>query len=208
MMKVFISGIGTDVGKTIVSATLAEAYLADYWKPVQSGNPDTEYYKSLISNTRTSVYPSIYSFKQPVSPHIAAAAENKKIKPEKIILPVTTNHLIVEGAGGLMVPLNENFLMIDLIQQLGLPVILVSRHYLGSINHTLLSIEYLNNQSIPLLGIIFNGNENAAVEEPIITFGKTKMLARINDEPEINREVILKYAQSFRKNDNLNVLFK
>jgi dethiobiotin synthetase len=195
-MKVFITGIGTDVGKSVISAVLIEALGADYWKPIQTGDKDTDFVSSLVSRNFL-LHPSVYTFQKPASPHVAAQLENATIQPEKLVLPQTNNHLIVEGAGGLMVPLNHQFLVIDLIQQLQLPVILVSRHYLGSINHTLLSIEMLQKSNIPLLGVVFNGNENLDTEKAILHFGKTIKLGNIEDEIEMNKQIVKKYAANF-----------
>jgi dethiobiotin synthetase len=206
-VKLFVSGIGTDVGKSVVSAMLIEAFGTDYWKPVQTGDRDTDFVTNLVSRKFT-LHPPAYTFQTPASPHHAAALENTFIDTQKLLFPQTGNHLIVEGAGGLLVPFNPNLLVIDFIQQLQLPVILVSKHYLGSINHTLLSIEALKSRNIPLLGIVFNGNENAVSEKAILDFGNTTMLARINDEAEITKEVVLRYAESFRNNDFIQFLFK
>jgi len=206
-VKVFVSGIGTDVGKSVVSAMLIEAFGADYWKPVQTGGSDTDFVSALVTRPFT-LHPPAYTFQTPASPHYAAALEGESVAKEKLLFPQTGNHLIVEGAGGLLVPLNPDFLIIHLIQELQLPVILVSRHYLGSINHTLLSIEALKNRNIPLLGIVFNGNENAVTEKAILDFGNTTMLARVNDEPEMNKATVLWYAESFRNNQFIQFLFK
>ncbi|MEO6523675.1 MAG: dethiobiotin synthase [Mucilaginibacter sp.] len=167
---IFITGIGTGIGKTIVSAVMVEHFKADYWKPIQSGdldNSDTLMVKSLISNSTSVFHPEAYRLTQPYSPHKSAALDGITIDPAKIILPKTQNQLIIEGAGGLMVPLNDTFLMIDLIKQLDAEVILVSKNYLGSINHTLLSIEALKYRSIPLKMIIFNGEPDVDSESII-----------------------------------------
>lgn len=203
-MKVFIAGIGTEVGKTVVSAILAEAFHADYWKPIQTGLPDTEWFRSLISNQKTQIIPPCYTFRLPASPHIAAAAESETISLKEITLPLTSRPLIVEGAGGLLVPLNEHMLMIDLISLLQLPVILVSRAYLGCINHTLLSIECLKHRNLHLIGIIMNGKADKGVEDAILSFGHTRLLARVGEESHINPTVIRKYADAFKN----NLLFK
>src|ERR1019366_802964 len=161
---IFITGIGTGIGKTIVSAALVEKLKADYWKPVQSGdleNSDTLIVKSLISNPISVFHPEAHRLSQPYSPHKSAAIDGITLMQEKFILPVTNNTLIVEGAGGLMVPLNNQFLMIDLIKQLKADVVLVSQNYLGSINHTLLSVYALKQYQIPVKGIIFNGIKDA-----------------------------------------------
>src|ERR1041385_3043150 len=144
----FVTGIGTGIGKTIVSAALVEKLKADYWKPIQSGDldkSDSLSVKNLISNSITKIHPESYRLTQPFSPHKSAAIDGIIIDPDAIQLPKTNNALIVEGAGGLMVPLNNEFLIIDLIKKLGIEVILVSQNYLGSINHTLLSIYALKN---------------------------------------------------------------
>src|ERR1700712_618792 len=124
---IFITGIGTGIGKTIISAVLVEKLKADYWKPVQSGdleNSDTLIVKNLISNSSTIFHPEAYQLTQPFSPHKSAAIDGITIDPVKIIIPETENTLIIEGAGGLMVPLNNQFLIIDLIKKLNAEVIL------------------------------------------------------------------------------------
>ncbi len=160
---IFITGIGTEVGKTIVSAILVQKLQADYWKPIQSGdldNSDTDKVRSLVSISTTMFHPEAYRLTQPFSPHKSAAIDGIYIDPEKIVLPETNNHLIIEGAGGLMVPLNENFLMIDLIKKLNAEVILVSKNYLGSINHTLMSAAILKSNGIKLSRLIFSGTQD------------------------------------------------
>jgi dethiobiotin synthetase len=197
MKKYFITGIGTGVGKTIVSAILCEALQADYWKPVQCGNldnTDSDTVRNLVSNNKTKIYKESYRLDTPASPHYAAAVENITLDPGKLVLPETDNQIIIEGAGGLMVPLNENFLMIDLIKKLNAEVILVSQNYLGSINHTLLSLETLKNRNIPVAGIVFNGEKNSSSENVIMKVAGIKSLLNISREPEINKNVICKYA--------------
>ena len=146
MNTFFIAGIGTEIGKTITSAILVEYLKADYWKPIQSGDldySDTNKVQNLVSNTQTKFHPESYRLTQPYSPHYSAQLDNVTISLDEINIPETTNNLIIEGAGGLMVPLNEEDLLINLIQKLGVEIILVSKNYLGSINHTLLSVEAL-----------------------------------------------------------------
>lgn len=182
----FITGIGTGIGKTIVSAVLVEKLKADYWKPVQSGDlhdSDTMKVKSLVTNTSSVFYPEAYRLTQPYSPHKSAAIDGITIEREKIVLPKTERVLIIEGAGGLMVPLNDTFLMIDLIKQLDAEVVLVSQNYLGSINHTLLSVDALNQRDMPVKGIIFNGVPNANSEQFILAYSKYPMLGHV---PELN----------------------
>jgi len=170
LKPLFITGIGTGVGKTIVSAVLTEKFKADYWKPVQSGdldNSDTNMVRSLVSNSTSKFHPETYRLTQPFSPHKSADLDGIVIDPSKFKLPLTDNLLIIEGAGGLMVPLNENFLMIDLIRQLDAEVILVSKNYLGSINHTLMSAEILNIRGIAIKQLIFNGGDDKESESII-----------------------------------------
>jgi dethiobiotin synthetase len=191
---IFVTGIGTGIGKTMVSAVLVEKLKADYWKPVQSGdldNSDTLKVKSLVSNSKSIFHPEAYQLTQPYSPHKSAAIDHIAIDPEKIILPQTNNTLIVEGAGGLMVPLNDKFLMIDLIKQLDIEVILVSQNYLGSINHTLLSVNALRQYNIPIKGIIFNGIKDIYSKEYILDYTKLKLLGHVPDYKIIDKKTII-----------------
>lgn len=198
-MKLFITGIGTDVGKTIASAIITEALEADYWKPIQAGdleNSDTHKIQKYISNTKTIFHQNSYALNTPASPHYAAEIDAVTIDIKKIKEPKTKKHLVIEGAGGIFVPLNQNETIIDLIQP-EYKVIVVSRHYLGSINHTLLSIEALQNRKIAIAGIIFNGDENKATEEIILSKTGLKFLGRIENEPYFDKNVIRYYADLF-----------
>lgn len=201
MRKIFITGIGTDVGKTIVSAILAEAWMADYWKPVQAGKlpeTDSETVKKLLTNKISKIWQENYLLKTPVSPHYAAFLEKKNIQETNLIPPSSLNKiLLIEGAGGLMVPLNNEFLIIDLISKLNAETIVVSKNYLGSINHTLLTINTLFHHRIPVLGIIFNGEENTVSEQFILKYTGLKMLGRIEKTQQITREWIAKEATKF-----------
>jgi dethiobiotin synthetase len=198
MKRYFVTGIGTGVGKTVVSAILVDALKADYWKPIQAGgldNTDTDVVKSLVSNTVSIFHSETYKFKTPASPHYAAEMENIKIDPANFKIPETKNNLIIEGAGGLMVPLNDNFLMIDLIKQLNAEVILVSQNYLGSINHTLLSIEALKARNIHVKGIVFNGDENKSSENYILKCSGIHCIIRTRWEEHLNKISILRYSE-------------
>jgi dethiobiotin synthetase len=200
MKRIFVTGIGTDIGKTVVSAVLVEALKADYWKPVQTGSffsRDTVEVKRIISNTKTQFHPESYSLKQPMSPHAAAELEGVEIEMDQINLPDTTNHLVIEGAGGLMVPLNRNYFMIDLIQKFDAEVILVVKNYLGSINHTLLSIDVLKSRGLKIMGIIINEEPHALSENIILQYSGLKLLGRIEKEGMIKKEVIERYAKGF-----------
>jgi dethiobiotin synthetase len=215
-MKLFITGISTDVGKTIASAIIVEALEADYWKPIQAGdldNSDSHKIKTLISCHTESVIPSAvegrgvktiihensYKLNTPASPHLAAELDGITIDLKHIKEPQTTNHLVIEGAGGVFVPLNNNDCVIDLIQK-DYKVIVVSRHYLGSINHTLLTIEALKNRKINIAGIIFSGDENKSTEAIILNKTGLKCIGRIEQEPYFDKNVIKEYANLFREN--------
>ena len=201
-MKLFITGIGTDVGKTIVSAIITEALEADYWKPVQAGEldfSDKDKVQSLISNSKTKIHDNSYALQTPASPHLAAAIDGISININSIKEPKTKNHLVIEGAGGIFVPLNETDTVLDLIQP-DYKVIIVSRHYLGSINHTLLTIEALQNRKISIAGIIFSGDENEATESIILSKTGVTFLGRIDNEPYFDQNVITYYAEKFKEN--------
>jgi dethiobiotin synthetase len=196
----FITGIGTDVGKTIASAILTEAWQADYWKPIQAGNvesSDPMIITNLISNQVSEIHPSSYSFEMPASPHFAAEKEGREISIAQIKIPVTKNTLIIEGAGGVMVPLNQQELVIDLIAQLNVPVILIIKNYLGAINHSLLSIEALKNRKINIAGIIYNGGNRSENISFIESHTGIKTLGIISDLEILNRETIAKEAAKF-----------
>ena len=199
-MKLFITGISTDVGKTIASAIITEALEADYWKPVQAGdldNSDSHKIQNYISNDKSVIHENSYKLNTPASPHLAAEIDGITIDLKNIKEPKTKNHLVVEGAGGVLVPLNTNDFVIDLVQP-DYKIIIVSRHYLGSINHTLLTIEAIKNRGFTIAGIIFNGNENKATESLILNYSKLKFIGRINDEPYFDKNVISEYADLFR----------
>lgn len=192
--SIFITGIGTGIGKTIVSAALVEKLNADYWKPVQSGDlndSDTHKVMNLISNKTTVFHPESYALTQPFSPHKSAAIDGITIEQDKIKMPQTSNNLIIEGAGGLMVPLNDKFLMIDLIKALSTEVILVTRNYLGSINHTLLSVDALKTRGIKIKGIIFNGIKDIYSKEYILDYTGVELLGHIPEYNMIYKKAIL-----------------
>ncbi|MDB5119956.1 MAG: dethiobiotin synthase [Sphingobacteriales bacterium] len=196
---IFITGISTGIGKTITSAVLVEKLKADYWKPIQSGDlndSDTLKVKSLVSNKTSFFYPEAYRLTQPYSPHKSAELDGVRINLDNFVVPKTSNHLIIEGAGGLMVPLNDKDLVVDLIIKFEAEVILVVQHYLGSINHTLLSIELLNARNINLKGIIYNGIRDEHSEKAILNFSKSLTLGRINNFDILNRETIIAAGSS------------
>lgn len=201
-MKLFITGISTDVGKTVAAAIITEALEADYWKPIQAGdldNSDSHTIKKYISNDTTTILENSYQLNTPASPHLAAALDGIAIDLQQITEPETNNHLVIEGAGGIFVPLNDTNSIIDLIQK-DYKVIVVSKHYLGSINHTLLTVEALQNRKIKVAGIIFSGDENKSSEEIILKKTGVKFIGRIDQEPYFDKNVVQYYADIFREN--------
>lgn len=199
--RYFITGIGTEVGKTVVAAIVTESLEADYWKPIQAGdleNSDTHKVKKLVSNATTVFHENSYALNTPMSPHAAAEIDGIQIKSANIKSPETENHLVVEGAGGLLVPINDKETIADLILKDDI-VILVSRHYLGSINHTLMSIETLKRRGINKIGLIFSGKEHPTTESIISKQGKVEVIGRIDEEPYFDKNVVREYAEKFRK---------
>ncbi|MCW5518380.1 dethiobiotin synthase [Aureitalea sp. L0-47] len=197
----FVTGISTEVGKTVVSAILTEALEADYWKPIQAGeleNSDAMKVQKWVSNSKSVFHDNAFALSAPMSPHAAAEIDEVKILSEKIIRPKTKNTLVIEGAGGLLVPINSRETILDLIETTD-KVIVVSRHYLGSINHTLLTLETLKNHGLNICGIIFSGNEHPSTESIISEMGGVPILGRVDEEPYFDANVIKEYAEVFRK---------
>jgi dethiobiotin synthetase len=191
--KYFVTGIGTDIGKTIVSAILTEKLTADYWKPIQSGdlaNSDSLKVQNLISNQKSKIHSETYRLNHPLSPHLSAKMDGIEIDLNHLKLPQTENTLIVEGAGGLMVPINDSELILDLIKFLDISVIVVSQNYLGSINHTLLTINTLKHNGVDIKGIIFSGVANKASEELILNYTQVPCLGKVPLIAEINKGTI------------------
>lgn len=188
MKRIFVTGISTEVGKTLASAILTEALQADYWKPVQAGDlhhTDSDKVKALISNERTVIHPSAYALNTPMSPHAAAAIDGIRIDLTRINVPETANHLVIEGAGGLLVPLNEQDTILDLIRP-EYKVVVVSRHYLGSINHTLLTVGALRSRGLEV-GILFSGEAHPTTEEIVRAKTGVPILGRIPELAQIDR---------------------
>jgi len=201
LKRIFITGIDTNVGKTIVSAIVAEALGADYWKPVQAGalaDTDSMLVKKLVSNPRTKIHKENFLLTKAMSPHAAAALDHKRITLSSLKPPATQNTLIIEGAGGIMVPLSTNQLVIDHVKKLKCSVLLVSKNYLGSINHSLLTLEALKKRRIKVFGIVFIGKPNAASQKIIAQYGKAAVLGFVKPEKTINKKTIKKYAKLFK----------
>jgi len=200
MRKIFITGIGTDVGKTIVSAIIVEALNADYWKPIQAGEleySDSHKIKELISNTRTKVFENSYALKTPMSPHAAADIDGLTIKLDQIVEPNSSNHLVIEGAGGLLVPINNKQTVLDIIKP-DYKVIVVSRHYLGSINHTLLTVNLLLEKGFDV-SLIFSGNQHKTTEDIIKKMTNLNVIGRIDEEEKFDKTIVKKYAELFKE---------
>ncbi|UEG49248.1 dethiobiotin synthase [Ferruginibacter lapsinanis] len=188
-MSVIIAGIHTNIGKTICSAVICQALGYDYWKPVQAGdleNSDSVFIKRVVSNPLCKIHPEAYRLNTPASPHYAAEIDGTTIIKANINLPRSDNNIVIETAGGIMSPLAYNYLNIDLIEQLSLPVILVSNNYLGSINHTLLSVSALRQKNIFLKGLVFSGESNLSSENFIRQYTDLPILFSIPALSEIN----------------------
>lgn len=199
MMRYFVTAIGTDSGKTLVSAILCEYLKADYWKPVQAGYPrDSDTVKSLVTYTPFHIHPEAYLLQTPASPHMAARIDQVQIDLEKIKLPKTQNSLVIEGAGGVMVPLNEHDYVIDLAKRFQAKIVLVSNLYLGSINHTLLTVGFLKSRNLPVAGLIFNGTPNHDSEQIIEQKSGWPVLLRIDKEEHINSAKVKQYAAQLK----------
>jgi dethiobiotin synthetase len=197
-----ISGIGTDVGKTVASAIISQALNATYWKPVQAGDLDWSDTMKVDNWTddKVIVLKEQFRLTAPMSPHAAAFLDGVSITQDSFVIPQVEGNLIIEGAGGLMVPVNnEGLLYIDLFQSWNLPVILISRHYLGSINHTLLSIGALKSRNIPIEGIVFVGEENKATESIILNTTGVHFIARIPLANEVNSTFIQDQSKVFKE---------
>lgn len=201
MQKLFVTGIDTNVGKTVISAILTEALKADYWKPIQAGDlnhTDTMKVKALVSNKTSVFHLERYRLSIPMSPHVSAARDGVTIDLDECKLPETENTLIIEGAGGLLVPLNDTAFVVDLIKKLDAEVVLVSRHYLGSINHTLSAALVLKQYNVKVKGIIFNGEEIEGTEDTILKHTGYTLLGHINEEDVIDKVMVDHYAKKIR----------
>lgn len=194
-MNYFVTAIDTDSGKTFVSAILCEALGADYWKPVQAGLPrDADTIAGLVTPNKTKIFPDTYLLNTPASPHAAAKADGIAIDIDNFVVPSTDKDLVIEGAGGCLVPLNQDHFVVDLIRKTGAEIVLVADLYLGSINHTLLTIEALQRRNLFIRGIIFNGPANAESEDIILHHSKLRCLLKIPREQKITLDTVQRYA--------------
>ena len=199
---IFISGTDTNIGKTVLAATLCAALDLSYWKPIQSGtlhDSDRAAVRRYADIPESQTFPSTYEFEPAVSPHLAARLAGKRIKLDSIRRPQTDAPLVIEGAGGVLVPLNEHDLMIDLMRHLDSPVILAARTALGTINHTLLSIQALRSEGLELKGVVMIGKDNEENCRAIEHYGDTPVIVPIPQRATINRQVLLDvFKQYFR----------
>jgi dethiobiotin synthase len=197
--KIFITGTDTDVGKTVISALLVLGLRAKYWKPIQSGTEegtDAQKIQNMTGQDEEYFLPEVYKLKAPLSPHLAARLEGISIDIDRIVLPETQGPLIVEGAGGVMVPVNEEQFMLDLMQRLALPVLVVARSTLGTINHTLLTIDKLRRARVEILGVVLNGPQNIENKKAIEKYGKVNVLAEVEPLPELTPQGV---QEAFRR---------
>jgi len=205
MSKYIITGTDTGIGKTICAAMLTKALNATYWKPIQAGvedGIDTRTVQDLSGLPDEHFLPESYMLSEPLSPHRAAELDNVTIDPESLNVPDTDGYLIIEGAGGLMVPLTRENLLINLFKRWNLPVILCARTGLGTLNHTLLSLEALWNRSIPIHGIIFIGEDNADNIKTIADFSGEKILGHIPHLDEITEDSLYDvFIENFHRAD-------
>ena len=201
MSTFFITGISTEVGKTVAAAIITEALQADYWKPIQAGdldNSDTHKVKRLVLNDISQYHDNAFALNTPMSPHASAKMDNITISANKIKRPKTKNTLVIEGAGGVLVPINDTETVAQLIAPTD-KVIIVSRHYLGSINHTLMTVEVLKARELYIAGILFSGDEHPTTEAIIAKMSQVPIIGRIDEEPYIDANVVSEYADRLRE---------
>ena len=199
MKRILVCGIGTDVGKTLVSAILVKALGAHYWKPVQAGGldeSDSHTVKRLVPETVC--YPEAYRLRHPLSPHHAAALEKIELNPEAFRIPASSCPLVIEAAGGILVPFRSDQLLVNLYLQWDCDWIVVSRHYIGSINHTLLTLEALQRRKVRLLGIIFNGTEQLHTEQAIFACTGVPILSHLYPEAKWTPSLVQRYAHTWK----------
>jgi dethiobiotin synthetase len=196
-VKLVVAGIGTGVGKTVVSAILCQALGAAYWKPVQAGDlDDTDSMKvrRLVESADLVVHPEAFRLSQACSPHAAAEFDGVVIRLEDLSPPKVDGSLVIELAGGLMVPLSSTLLNVDLVQHLDLPIVLVANYYLGSINHTLLSLDLIKQRQLNLLGVVLNGEPNKQSREAILGYSGVNVLAEIPQAEDPDRSFVTEQA--------------
>ena len=200
---IVVTGTDTDVGKTVFAAALAGALDGHYWKPVQAGlddGSDSASVAALSGLTATHILPEAYRLTTPCSPHRAAEIDGVTIDPDRLIPPQVEGPLVIEGAGGVLVPVTRELLYADLFARWRLPVVLVARTALGTINHSLLSIEALRSRGIAILGVAFVGDAVPDSEATIVAMGGVKRLGRLPYLDPLDRETL---AEAFAANFSL-----
>lgn len=198
-MSILIAGIHTGIGKTVCSAVICQALGYDYWKPVQAGELDSSdsiFIQKNVTNPNCITHPERYRLTIPASPHYAAELDGIEITATDFALPQTNNQLVIETAGGIMSPLSNNFLNIDLMEQLNLPAIVVSNNYLGSINHTLLTVKALQQRNIEIKGLVFCGREFVSTRQFILQYTQLPLLFSIPQFEKITPPVIADFAKT------------
>ncbi len=202
-MSIVIAGIHTGIGKTVCSAVICQALGYDYWKPVQAGDleaSDSVFINNNVTHPGCYIHPERYRLSIPASPHYAAAADGLTIMPEDFELPRSSQPIVVETAGGIMSPLSPSFLNIDLVAQLQLPAVVVSNNYLGSINHTLLTVNALQQRNIPLAGLVFSGIEVPSTRDFIVEHCRLPVLFSIPQLEKMNATSIASFAATININ--------
>lgn len=193
-MRVFVTGTDTDAGKTVVSAWLCLHSGADYWKPIQSGHPPDRDADLVARLSGAHIHPERHLLRAPLSPLHAAALEGREIFLDDFAAPQTSRPLVMEGAGGVLVPINAEATMLDLMERLGAPVIVAARSGLGTINHTCLTLMALRARNLAVLGVVLSGPPDPRNAEAIERFGNVRVLAEIPRLDPLNREALLAVA--------------
>ena len=199
--RLFVTGTDTNIGKTVVSAILTKGLNASYWKPVQSGiadGTDSDWLQKATGCDPSRIHPERHRLEEPLSPHAAAHIDGVEIKLSDFSLPGNdSGALVVEGAGGILVPLNDNDLMIDLMEYLALPVLVVARSGLGTINHTLLTLRQLRAQKIPVCGVVMNGPKNDSNRQAIEHYGQVAVIAEVETVSSFTPDILQDLFKSF-----------
>lgn len=200
-----VTATDTDVGKTVFASCLVAALEASYWKPVQAGTEDggdSATVARLSGASARRILPEGYRLHTPCSPHLAAKLDGVTIEPDVLRLPVLKGPLVIEGAGGALVPLRDNLLLADLLSDWAVPVVVVARTSLGTINHSLLTIEALRCRNVPILGVAFNGDGNEESEAAIVRFGCVRRLGRLPKIETLDRVTLARaFAAAFDPKD-------
>ena len=192
-MSFFLTGTDTEVGKTVICAWLMMHYKYHYWKPIQSGmdSPDIKTIQRITGLDSSFFFSSAYELQQPLSPHESAKRDGIKIELANFLLPRQETKVIIEGAGGILVPINEKHFIVDIIKKLKLPILLVARSGLGTINHTLLTVSELKKRNLPLLGIILNGKRNQSNKEAIEKYSGVSVVSELEPLETLDRKTLL-----------------